>query len=39
MIRIYVAVALLALRLRVAELRKPAKPAYVGRHWAPGVLA
>jgi hypothetical protein len=39
MIRIYVAVALLALRLRVAELRKPAAPVYVGRHWAPGVLA
>lgn len=39
MIRIYVAVALLALRLRVAELRKPATTAYVGRHWAPGVLA
>jgi hypothetical protein len=35
MIRIYLAVGLLALRLRVAELRKPA---YVGRHWAPGVI-
>jgi hypothetical protein len=39
MIRIYVAVALLALRLRVAELRKPATAVYVGRHWAPGVVA
>lgn len=38
MIRIYLAVGLMALRLRVAELRKPAKPAYVGRHWAPGIV-
>lgn len=37
MIRIYVAVGLLALRLRVAELRAPR--AYVGRHWAPGIIA
>jgi hypothetical protein len=38
MIRIYVAVSLLALRLRVAEMRQPARRAYVGRHWAPGAV-
>jgi hypothetical protein len=39
MIRIFVAVGLLALRLRVAEMRTPNKARksdYVGRHWAPG---
>lgn len=36
MIRIYLAVGLLALRLRVAELRAPARREYVGRHWAAG---
>ena len=36
MIRIYLAVGLLALRLRL-DARRAAKPApYVGRHWAPG---
>lgn len=39
MIRIVIAVGLLALRLRVAEMRAPKRPAYVGRHWAPGVIA
>lgn len=39
MVRIYIAVGLLALRLQLAKRRAPKAPAYVGRHWAPGVLA
>jgi len=37
MVRIYVAVGLLALRLRVE--RRRSRRGYVGLHWAPGVLA
>jgi hypothetical protein len=38
MVRIVIAIALLAARLRLAKLTAPAAPAYVGRHWAPGVI-
>lgn len=34
MIRIYLAVGLLSLRVRSAERRS--RNAYIGRHWAPG---
>lgn len=37
MVRIYVAVALLAARVHLE--RRHARRAYAGRHWAPGVLA
>lgn len=38
MIRIYIAVGLLALRLRLAKATAPKPAAYVGRHWAPGIV-